>query len=39
VVVAAASIASLEIDCPSDEHLLFELCVENAGPRPGQGDS
>ncbi len=32
VVVPGPGIASLAIECPSDEHLLVELCVER-GPR------
>jgi hypothetical protein len=39
VVVPGPGIARLEIDCPSDEHLLVELCVENAVRPPGHGDS
>ncbi len=39
VVVPGPGIASLAIDCPSDEHLLVEMCVETGGRPPDQGDS
>jgi hypothetical protein len=39
VVVPGPGIARLEIDCPSDEHLLVELCVETGVQPPGQADS
>ncbi len=39
VVVPGPGIARLDVECPSDEHLLVEMCVETGGRPPGQGDA